>query len=383
MQYEPRSATEWAADTSLFPIWDPSVPFPRMEEMCDPEVITQVVINRGELDGWHYLHEASIMWHKDRFYACWANNPELEGLNYDEIVRGCTSFDGIHWTEPTIWVQAPALGAHSFNHPLLFSNGEKLVGFFVAWYGEAHEPTTELFVLNEETGVWEHQEGSSLPWLVPFGTPQKMADGNWILSGENYWYQSTVAISHGDDILHWDLVPIPKPEDFTLHYPESAVILDGDRLINFCRPDERLRMQTAPISISHDCGRTWEPMQLSNFPISDSQPFAGKLSTGQNYLVTSSLDGERRHLLTIAVTGPEGGMFKRVLKVRHQAWPARRLFGGFTQLDGSKTETYVGKSTEWSYPNAYERNGNLYITYSQGKEDCVLSIIPIEALKAE
>ncbi|MDD4565891.1 MAG: hypothetical protein PHE79_10515 [Eubacteriales bacterium] len=54
--------------------------------------------------------------------------------------------------------------------------------------------------------------------------------------------------------------------------------------------------------------------------------------------------------------------------------------GGFTQLDGSKTETYVGTSTEWSYPNAYEHNGNLYITYSQGKEDCVLSIIPIEAL---
>jgi len=121
-------------------------------------------------------------------------------------------------------------------------------------------------------------------------------------------------------------------------------------------------------------------MRLSNFPLEASQPFAGKLSTGQNYLLTNSLE-DGRSLLSIAVTGPEGGLFKRIFKVRHQKWPARRLFGGFNaeSWTGEKG-SWVGKPTEWSYPNACEHDGKLYITYSMGKEDCVLSIIPIEVL---
>jgi hypothetical protein len=41
----------------------------------------------------------------------------------------------------------------------------------------------------------------------------------------------------------------------------------------------------------------------------------------------------------------------------------------------------VGNSTEWSYPAAIEHEGKLYVTYTQGKEDCVLSIIPLTALE--
>ena len=36
--------------------------------------------------------------------------------------------------------------------------------------------------------------------------------------------------------------------------------------------------------------------------------------------------------------------------------------------------------TEWSYPSAVEHDGNLYIAYTQGKEDCALSIVPIGVL---
>lgn len=367
------TSTELAADHSLFPIWDPSVPFPSPQNMCDLDVITQVVVERAQPGKWHYLHEATVMWHRDRFYICWANNPKFENNNRDEIIRGRTSFDGIHWSEPEIWAEAPLLGAQSFNHPLLFSHEGRLYGFFVAWYNDNKDPTTEIFILNEETSRWEHQPNCGLPWFVPFCTPQRMSDGNWILGGENYWYESAVAISHGDDLLHWDKVKIVPPEGLTLHWPESAVIIDGDRMIDLCRPDERTRTLTAPVSESFDCGRTWSPIRLSNWPLGDSQPFSGKLSTGQNYLITNNLE-ENRHLLSIAVTGPDGGLFKRIFKIRHQAWPARRLFGGFGG------ETYVGKSTEWSYPNACEHEGNLYVTYSMGKEDCVLSIIPIEAL---
>jgi hypothetical protein len=40
------------------------------------------------------------------------------------------------------------------------------------------------------------------------------------------------------------------------------------------------------------------------------------------------------------------------------------------------------KGKQWSYPYGYEHDGNLYVVYSIGKEDCGLSVVPIEALKS-
>ena len=47
------TSTELAADRSLFPIWDPSVPFPSPQNMCDLDVITQVVVERAQPGKWH------------------------------------------------------------------------------------------------------------------------------------------------------------------------------------------------------------------------------------------------------------------------------------------------------------------------------------------
>lgn len=77
------------------------------------------------------------------------------------------------------------------------------------------------------------------------------------------------------------------------------------------------------------------------------------------------------------MTEPGGKLFKKIYKVRHQAWPAIRLFGGYE--DGIKG-SFVGMPTEWAYPGAIEYDEKLYIVYSQGKEDCAMSIIPVEAL---
>lgn len=364
-----RTSTELAADTSLFPVWDPAVPFPSYQEMCDLDIVTHVCVERAQPGGYHYLHEATIAWHKDRFYLGWANHRTREDNNRNEIIRGCTSFDGLHWSKPEIWVPIPApqSGAESLNHPLLFSHEGELYGFFVAWHEDY--PTTELYILDQK-GRWQYQPGCDIPRFLPFCVPQLLSDGNWAIGGENYWFESAVAISKGNDLTKWEVVNATRPEKFRLLFPESALVNQDDRLLLISRTNNTL---TAPVSESRDCGRTWSPLCLSNFPIAPSQPFSGRLSTGQNYLITNSLE-EKRALLTIAVTGPEGGMFRRIFKLRHQQWPARRLWGGYG--DGSG----VGMPTEWSYPSAIEHEGKLYVTYTQGKEDCVLSIIPVEVL---
>ena len=113
---------------------------------------------------------------------------------------------------------------------------------------------------------------------------------------------------------------------------------------------------------------------MSNFPLAASKPLCGRLSTGQQYLITDNLE-QGRCLLSIAVTAPGGDKFCRVWKIRHQQTPLRRLLGS----PGNK-KTHIGGHTEWSYPAAVEHDGKLYVIYTQGKEDCALSIIPLTAL---
>ena len=372
------SSNELAANNSLIPVWDPAVPFPSPQEMRDPDIVTHITVERAKKGGYHYLHEATIVWHRDRFYMGWANHRTNETGDHDELIRGCTSLDALHWSEPTIWAKSPLVGATSINHPLLFSHKDVLYGFFVCWR-EEHIPTTELFILNEASGEWEWQKESTIPRFVPFCTPQLMDNGNWIIGGENHWDKAAVAISKGDDLAKWEMVNIPRPDDLTLFFPETAIVNRGNnKLLAFCRPQQKNRelpdAWTAPVSESNDGGRTWSTLGLSNFPLSPSQPFAGRLSTGQNYLLTNNLE-DGRTVLSIALTDSDGGLFRHIFKVRHQQWPAIRLFGGYKD-EGSS----AGKPTEWSYPNAFEYEGNLYIAYSQGKEDCALTIIPVEAL---
>jgi hypothetical protein len=367
-------SSEIAADTSLISVWDPSLPFPTPEEMLDLDIITHVSVERAQPGGYHYLHEATIMWHRDQFYMGWANHRTRETGDHDELIRGCTSPDALHWGEATIWAQPPMIGATSLNHPLIFSHNDKLYGFFVSWR-EEHTPSTEIFILNESTKEWEWQEGSSIPMFVPFCSPQRLDNGNWIIGGEAHWDDAAVAISDGDDFTKWKMVKVPRPDNIHLFFPESAIINKGNNnLLIFCRPQQRTRNSpdswSAPVAESHDGGETWTTLGLSNFPLACSQPFAGKLSTGHNYLLTNRQEAEGgRTLLSIALTDADGGLFKHIFKVRHQEWPRVRLFANS-----------FGNATEWSYPNAFERDGKLYIAYTQGKEDCVLSIIPIEAL---
>ena len=382
-------STELAAQKSLFAVWDPETVFPEVKNIPDPDIISHIAVSRAKEGEWHYLHEAAIQWHKDRFYVAFANARTHETGDYDEIIRGCTSVDGFRWSEPQIWAQPPLIGANSYNHPLLFSHQGILYGFFVCW-DEQHNPSTEIFTLDECKNEWVHHPEASIPLFLPFCTPQLMEDGNWIIGGENHWDDSAVAISDGENLLHWKMVKIPREESCQIRYPESSVIdLGNGHLIDFCRPNNVIneknplfKMDTAPVSESFDYGKTWSVLTYSNFPLSDSQPFSGRLSTGQNYLITNSLE-DGRALLTIALTEPGGKLFKKIYKIRHQQWPARRLFGGFggKTYPGMERYSAVGSTTEWSYPNATEHDGNLYIVCSQGKEDCVLSVIPVDQLK--
>lgn len=371
--------SEIAAGPSRLPLWDAGVKYPALEDIEDLSVVTHVAVERAQKGGYHYLHETAVAWHHGQLHMGWANHRTHEDNILDELIRGRVSADGgFTWSGAWTFVEPSAGGAQSYNHPVLFSDGGKLWGFFTAWYHgpawETSRPATEIFQLDEATRQWK-PAGNAIEGFIPFQPPMKLRDGNWIMGGEDFWYDAAVAISAGDDLGTWQMVRIPKEAGIDLRFPETALLEFGERLVAICRPRG---VTSAPIAESRDGGRTWTALRLSNFPLSGSQPCAGALGTGQKFLITNHAEAGRA-MLTIAVTRPGGELFERVWKIRHQQFPRRRLFPG-AKFEGQEIFNSLGKPTEWSYPSAVEHEDRLYVSYTHGKEDGVLSIIPVSAL---
>jgi hypothetical protein len=177
-----------------------------------------------------------------------------------------------------------------------------------------------------------------------------------------------VAISHGDDLLNWNLVSIPRPPELNL-WGESTVLINGSKVMNI----SRYRRPIALTSTSNDFGRSWTTLGESNLPMAASKPYAGVLSTGQRYLIgnTTADNRNRRWPLTIAVTEPQGKQFCRVYRIR------------------SATHDGPGEShpsAALSYPYAIEQNGKLYVGYSNNggrganRNSAELAVIPMKSL---
>lgn len=344
-------------------LWDATIPIDPADRMPDLDVVTHVQVERARRGGFHYLHEPALAWHRGRFHMMWAAHVTQEMNELEEHLRGTTSLDGITW-EPAGDVLVPGqYASEGWNHPVLWNDGRDLWGFFTRWRAR----TPDCMVMRWD-GTWQ-PEGPGISGFLPFNTPRRLADGSLIMAGEFGWKTGAVAISRGDPTA-WDLVTLPSTWNPPLCFPEVTLLQRRDALLAIYRPGEP---GPAPTSRSVDGGRTWSELVASNLPISSSKPLCLELSSGQQVLLTNDpVDG--RTLLRIAATAPGGDLLQRMWKLRHQANPRRRLFGGWG------AGSMVGQETEWSYPAAVEHDGRLFVAYTQGKEDAALSIIPLKAL---
>jgi hypothetical protein len=244
-------------------------------------------------------------------------------------------------------------------------------------------------VWNETRGAWEPKGAVIGDSFWPCQAPVKMDDGNWIMSGfrvgvtgEDNKQPAAVAISHGDDLMRWDVVPIRARPSKDL-WGESAVFMSGKHVVNISRYGAEAR---ALMAVSEDYGRTWSQSLPSNLPMTTSKPFAGTLSTGQHYLIgtTTADSGRRRSPLTIAVTRPGENVFSKVFVIRHAEFP------------NGPGESH--RDAALAYPYAIEHDGHLYVGYSNnggnagrvgaGRElannnSAELAVIPIQSLRIE
>lgn len=362
-----------------FELWAPGVPVPLAAETPLLEGVEFVVVEKRqpEVDGWDWLHGAALIRHRGALFTSWGRNKGKENT-VSEVNHGRRSQDGGRtWTEvevigPGVIEHGEAVEAHS--HGVFLSHdGElwALLARFGRGEGRFRGLCMDAFVLDEATDRWQSR-GVVGQGIWPLREPEKMADGNWLIPGCDEEWRAAVAISHGDDLTAWDTVKIPVGKRI---YTEATCWVDGSEVTLVMRNHSPWRPgpSFAAVSVSTDFGRTWSPPVESNLPMTTSKPYAGVLSTGQRYLLCTTVrdHGNHRWPLTVAVGRPGEKKLCRMWRIRD----ARRPGAGDT----------VNKNL--AYPHAVELDGKLYVIYSSGTggnlNDCELAIIPLEALAAE
>ncbi len=348
-----------------FALWE-GEPIPDPSAIPFVEGARHSTLHQAKADGYKFLHGAAIIEHQGTLFANWANSLVDEN-SPTETLQGRRSRDGGK-TWSGLEVIAPGFeDKERHSHGVLMKHRGQL-WTFAARFGKGIKGRrfdglhAEAFQLQPNDRTWRSM-GPVMTNCWPYDEPIRMGNGDFITGGQDKDGLPVVAYSHGDDLLHWETVAIPYPKRLSPSFAETSVIDVGEAILAVIRGGRG----TAWVSISRDHGRTWSIATESNLPMPRAKPYLGRLSTGQFYLLSNL---KNRDTLVISASKPGGTTLKKMWRIRHGRSEAPR-FKGFA------------KSPQWSYPYAHEWNGNLYVVYSIGKEDCGLSILPIQALKVE
>ncbi len=364
-------------------LWNPKKRLPKASELSRIADARFRVIKAHipQHDGYDWLHGVALAWHGDRLYATFGHNTGSENTA-SEVAQSCYSEDeGRTWSELQLIDDGDGDSDErdlAVSHGVLLSTGGKLWAFHGAFYGRLRDVHTRAYVLDESAGRWVKHNTVIGDGFWPMDTPQRTRNGNWIVSGIRIKEgnggandPAAVAISDGNDLTKWKLVVIPKSETNAM-WGESTVLADGSRLLNIARYREPIAL----VARSDDYGHSWSTSQVSNLPMAASKPFAGVLSTGARYMIctTTADSGNRRSPLTIAIADPGEPSFHRVLSIRG------------AEHDGPGESA---SNAALSYPYAVERDGNLYVAYSndggrgKNRNSAELAVIPIAVLSCE
>jgi hypothetical protein len=359
-----------------FVLWDPNQKFPTAADCSLVKNVGFVVVKRREphIDGYNWLHGAAIVRHHDRFFASFGHNLGNENTA-SEVANGRVSRDGGRTWGPLFTIDDGNTDNPAVSHGVFLSHQDELWAFQGAFTGRMQQVHTRAYQLDETTNQWRYIGIAAERGFWPMQEPQKMGDGNWIMSGISVGNgyggaddPAAVAISTGEDPSRWQVITIPKPHDMVM-WGESTVIVDDAEILNI----SRWGRPVALAAVSKDYGRTWTEMRPTNLPMAGSKPYAGKLSNGQRYLIgtTTADSGNRRSPLTIAVSRPGERLFCKVFRIRDA-------------IHQGPGESHAQSAL--SYPYAIEHDGKLFIIYSNdgarggNRNSAELAIVPLESL---
>ena len=322
-------------------------------------------------DGVNWLHGVALCWHGDRLYASFGVNSGTENTCGECLHVRCSADGGQSWSESS--VIASGSSVHGVSHGSLASANGTLWAFAGAFSNSCSFVHTRAY-RRESTGEWTDCGAVIGGGFWPMQNPIRMPNGNWIMGGLRVaagWNavggnRPAVAISQGDDFTKWNLVVLAEGALPANEWGESTVDLKNGVLTLTCRPSWSESPMVAHIATSGDGGLTWSPLSATDTRIVTAKPFTGTLSDGRRYLVSTvtSDGGARRSPLMIAWSRPNATDYSFAAAVRT-----------------------CGSTVSLSYPSAVERNGMLYIGYSDNGgrsgtnvNSAELAVVPLASL---
>jgi hypothetical protein len=353
-----------------YPLWHPDTTVPTRDELTRPNGARDVLVHHGDTDRYHFLHDTCIAAHDGELHTAWYNCPDRE-IHGESVIRGRRSPDaGQTWSDvETILADESGEGLHSVP-PQLYVDSGKLYCFVGVMVGPDLIRRCDLYVRDDKSGMWQ-LVGKIADAFQQNTAPVRMANGEYILPGrrsaeiDGYSDMSAVAICDRID-GDWQLVTLPTG-DLCKPHPETTVYADTDHTMGTELISALVRNDGGfpQVFESRDFGRTWFGPISQNMPIGAAKMYAGKLSTGQRYLLSNVNSDGYRELLTISVSAPDSEQLSRMWSIRN---------GADWSVEGAK----IG--SEWSYPSAIENDGMLYVVYTSEKRHCAMTAIPVESL---
>lgn len=356
--------------TDPISLWNPGRPFPPADAAPVPGVGYHLV--HRQTPDFRFLHEPRLAHDGRTLYVNFSNAPETES-EPAQVMRGRRSTDGGRtWSAPEVVAGGFADGRRRHETaPLLVR--EDGVWALVGRYdtGSKNSLGMEVWRIHPATGLFAPvSDGLVAPGFVPFVAPQRLPDGSWIVGGHvDKVTRAAVAVSEGDDLLRWTVVPLgPGTHP---GYPETAVAVQGTDVLAVVRPPKG-EGTVALAALSRDGGRSFGPLGPAVLPMEESKPHALTLSDGRTCLIWNQ-GAPRRDVLWIGVTAP-GRLFPV-----ERVW---RLVGGHPSAlpAGLADIGETGAAHEWAYPEAIERDGTLHVVFSMNKRHCWLATVPVAAL---
>lgn len=350
-------------------LWAPEHPFPAAHAIEPVTGMRSAIVHRPDAD-YAFLHDCCVAWHGGILYAAWYNCPRAE-MQDASVIRGRRSRDGGSTWSGVETLSADPSGRFLHVPAVLCACGTGLI----AWVSRMTAPDVPFDLLAyrvDAHGQWQAC-GTVARRFIPNCPPVPTTAGQWVMAGrmaaaeDERALHPAVAICPKDELPGpWDVVRL-QTDGTPMACPETTVLPHGNRLTAIVRPGDWVPGdpgRQAWVAVSEDGGRTWSSLQQSNFPMQPSKAFAGRLSSGQGFVISNSpgRGGNGRTLLTIALTQPGEQRLSRVLKIR----------------DGFCNELNCGP--EWSYPYAVEYDGHLFVVYTSEKQNAVLSVLPLASL---
>ena len=329
----------------------------------------------------HFLHGVAVERWQSRLAVCFAYNDQAENSVTEQLLVRWSDDDGKSWTKAE---RIAPLSSHANSHSVFLAAEDALWCFGPRFKGLGEPPLTSkgyrmIHFAGLQMEAWRFDDGNWEPMGVvtddfwPLSAPVRMDNGNWLLAGcDTHWY-AAIAISHGDDLLHWDVV---KPDTGGEAFTEAGAWTRGSDVLMVMRNQslETAGRFHAVVARSNDFGRSFAPCEVSNLPMATTKPFCGRLNDGRPFMVfNASLDHapHDRSLLLMGL-GDEVGSFS-----------LDRLF-----IIDEGAVTKEGRRLRLPYPYARQLGNRLYICYSYesmpgtggNHNDAMLSIVGLAAL---